>query len=206
MRTREPWQRKMPPVWAEKICASFGVDPGLSSGNKNKFRVIWGPDRPEIRYGVLCQRYDDVDPRWILEIFVPHEKYGPWDEESMGPKPAGGEYFISQIIQINGEYVSLNDYGRETLRLLIMVVDQGKAVSEWERECYRKAQAEKKQKAWRHKFSDIYEDAQNAFGENAVAGNPGKRRSDDVILTDMSKLSPELQRRLAKRAGEFTQL
>jgi hypothetical protein len=44
------------------------------------------------------------------------------------------------------------------------------------------------------------------FDENAVAGIPGKRRSDDVILADMSKLSPELQKRMAKRAGEFTQL
>jgi hypothetical protein len=203
MRTRESWQKRMPPVWAEKVCASFGVDAMYA---KPRYRVIWGPDREEIRFGVVCQRYDDVDPRWILEVFVPHDKYGAWDEESMGPRPSGGEYFLSQIIQINGEYISLNDYGRDTLKLLILCVEKAKALSEWEKKNWRDAQQAKREKAWKQKFSDIYDDAQNPFGDNAVAGNPGKRRSNDIILTDMSTLSPALQKRLAKRAGEFTQL
>jgi hypothetical protein len=193
----------MPPVWVDKICASFGTDPMYA---KQRYRVIWGPDREEIRFGQLCQRYDDVDPRWILEVFVSHDKYGAWDEESMGPKPSGGEYWLSQIIEINGEYLSMADYGRDMLKLLILCVERGKAVSQWERKVWREAQEAKRKKAWSQKFSDIYDDAQNPFGENAVAGNPGKRRSDDIILADMSKLSPQLQQRLAKRAGEFTQL
>ena len=194
---------RKPPKWVDKVCASFGSDPMYS---KQRYRVIWGPDREEIRFGQLCQRYDDVDPRWILEVFVPHEKYGAWDEESMGPKPSGGEYFLSQIIQVNGEYVAMSDYGRDTLQLLILCVEKGKALSEWERKSYRDAQTEKRKKAWSQKFSDIYDDAVGPFDENAVAGIPGKRRSDDMILTGADKLSPELRSRLAKRAGEFTQL
>jgi hypothetical protein len=183
----ELWQKRKPPKWVEKLCASFGSDPIYA---KPKYRVIWGPDREEWRHGILCQRYDDVDPRWILEVFVPHSQFGSWDEVSMGPKPPGGEYWLSQIIQVNGEYVSMADYGRETLKLLILVVERGKAVSEYQRECFRKNQEAKKHAAWKKRFSDIYDDAQNPFGENAVAGNPGKRRSDDIVLADMSKLSP----------------
>ncbi|MGA9673099.1 MAG: hypothetical protein WBQ94_28125 [Terracidiphilus sp.] len=192
-----------PPKWVDKLCASFGVDPIYG---KQRYRVIWGPDREEIRYGQLAKRYDDVDPRWILEVFVPHDKFGPWHEESMGPKPSGGEYWLSQVIEINGEYVSMGDYGRDTLKLLILVVEKGKALSEWEKKRWRDSQEEKRKKAWKQKFSDLYDDVNGPFGENTVSGIPGKRRSDDVILGDMSQLSPELRARLATRAGEFKQL
>jgi hypothetical protein len=200
---REAWQKRMPPKWVDKVCREFGFD---TLANKQRYRVIWGPDREEIRYGQVCQRYDDVDPRWILEVFVPHDKFGPWDEESMGPRPSGGEYWLSQIIQVEGLYISMNDYGRDTLKLLITVVEKGKALSEWEKKRWRDQQEEKRKKIWKQKFSDVYDEVTGPFGENAVSGNPGKRRSDDVILGDLSTLSPELRARLATRAGEFKQL
>jgi hypothetical protein len=200
---REAWQKRMPPKWVEKVCAQFGKDPMYS---KPKYRVIWGPDREEWRYGVLCQRYDDVDPRWILEIFVPHDKFGAWDEESMGPKPSGGEYWLSWIVQMEGLYISMAELGRQFLYEVILCVDQGKLVSEWEKKSFRDAQLAKRKKAAAQKFSDVYDDATGPFGENAVSGNPGKRNSSDVILGDLSTLSPELRARLATRAGEFKQL
>ncbi|HUA14324.1 MAG TPA: hypothetical protein VMG31_03435 [Verrucomicrobiae bacterium] len=194
---------RKPPKWVEQICAEFGKDPIYG---QQRYRVIWGPDREEIRYGQVCKRYDDVDPRWILEVFVPHEKFGAWDEESMGPRPSGGEYWLSQIIQVEGLYISMSDYGRETLKLLITVVEKGKALSEWEKKRWREQQEEKRRKAWAQKFSDIYDEVSGPFGENAVAGIPGKRRSDDVVLGDLSQLSPELRARLATKPGEFKQL
>jgi hypothetical protein len=124
----------------------------------------------------------------------------------MGPKPSGGEYFLSWIVQMEGEYVSMAELGRDFLHKVILCVDRGTLLSEWEKENFRKAQAAKKEAAWKQKFSDIYDDAQNPFDDNAVAGNPGKRRSDDIVFADMSKLSPQLRARLAKRAGEFSQL
>lgn len=193
---------RKPPKWVDEVCKSFGS----TLDGHQRYRVIWGPDREEIRYGVQCKRYDDVDPRWILEIFVPHEKFGFWDEESMGPKPSGGEYWLSQIIQIDGEYIHMTDYGRETLKLLITVVERGKALSEWEKKCWRDQQEAKRKKAQAQKFSDIYDDAVGPFDDNAVSGIPGKRRSDDVILGDLSQLSPELRARLATKPGEFKQL
>lgn len=193
---------RQPPKWVNQICAEFGA----TLDGHQRYRVIWGPDREEIRYGVVCKRYDDVDPRWILEVFVPHEKFGHWDVESMGPRPSGGEYWLSQIIQVEGEYLSMTDYGRETLKLLITVVERGKALSEWEKKSWREAQDDKRKKAAHQRFSDLYDDVSGPFGENAVAGIPGKRRSDDVKLADLSSLSPELRSRLATRAGEFKQL
>jgi hypothetical protein len=193
---------RQPPKWVDKLCAEFGSDAIYS---KPRYRVIWGPDREEIRYGKLCKRYDEVDPRWILEVFVPHEKYGLWDEESMGPRPSGGEYFISQIIQVDGEYVPLGTYGRDTLRLLILCVEKGKVLSEWEKKAFRESQAAKRKEAEHKKFSDIYDDAMGPFGENAIAGIPGKRNSADMRVVDMSELSPDLQKRLATRAGEIRQ-
>lgn len=174
--------------------------------SKPKYRVVWGPDREEIRFGQLCKRYDDVDPRWILEVFVPHDKFGAWDEESMGPRPSGGEYFLSWIVQMEGEYVSLTDLGRETFRQVILCVERGKMLSEWEKKAWRDQQDAKREQARKQKFSDIYDDANGPFGENAVAGNPGKRNSSDVVLGDLSQLSPELRARIATRAGEFKQL
>lgn len=192
-----------PPKWVNEVCASFGTDPMYG---KQKYRVIWGPDREEWRYGVLCKRYDDVDARWILEVFVPHGVYGEWNEESMGPKPTGGEYFISQTIEVEGQYVNMTNYGRELLKLLILCVEKGKALSEWERKSFREKQADKKAARESQRFSDIYDDAMGPFGENAIAGIPGKHRSDDMKLVDMSELSPELQSRLATRAGQIKQL
>ena len=191
------------PKWVDKVCASFGSDPIYS---QQRYRVVWGPDREEIRFGVVCKRYDDVDPRWILEVFVPHEKFGTWDEESMGPRPSGGEYFLSWIVQMEGEYVSMADLGRETLRQVILCVERGKMLSEWEKKAWREKQDAKRKKAQAQKFSDIYDDVNGPFGENAVAGNPGKRNSSDIVLGDLSKLSPELRARIATRAGEFKQL
>lgn len=191
------------PGWVAKVCAEFGTDPIY---NKAKYRIVWGPDREEIRFGKLCKRYDDVDPRWILEVFVPHEKYGPWDEESLGPKPSGGEYFLSWVVQMDGEYVSMGDLGRDNLKGVILCVDRGKMLSEWEKKAWREKQDEKREKIRAQRFSDIYDDATGPFGDNAVSGNPGKRRSGDVILGDMSKLPPALRSKLAQRAGEFKQL
>ena len=193
---------RKPPKWVDEVCASFGK----TLDGHQRYRVIWGPDREEIRYGVLCKRYDDVDPRWILEVFVPHEKFGAWDEQSMGPKPAGGEYWLSQIIQIDGEYIPMSNYGRETLKLLITVVERGKALSEWEKKAWREAQEAKRKKAWKQKFDDIYADAIGPFDDQAVAGIPGKKLSSDMVITDMQQLSPELRARLATKAGEFKQL
>lgn len=194
---------RKPPAWAEKICASFGVDPIY---NKVRYRLVWGPDREEIRYGKLCKRYDDVDPRWILEVFVPHDKFGAWDEEAMGPKPSGGEYWLSWIVQMEGEYVSLGDLGRDMLQKVILCVERGKMLSEWEKKAWRDAQQAKREKAWKQKFSDIYDEATGPFDENAVSSIPGKKRSDDVILPDINSLSPELRRRMATTAGHIKQL
>ena len=193
---------KPKPSWVDAVCERFGK----TAEGHSKYRVIWGPDREEVRFGQLCQRYDDFDPRWILEIFVPHSLFGEWDEESMGPKPPHGEYYISQILQVEGEYISLEDYGPDTLALLIMVVERGKDLSLWEKKAWRDAQLAKRHKEWQQKFSDIYDEATGPFGENAVAGNPGKRRSDDVILGDIDSLSPELRKRLATRAGQIKQV
>lgn len=192
-----------PPKWVNEVCASFGLDPVY---NQPRYRVVWGPDREEIRYGKVCKRYDDVDPRWILEVFVPHEKFGSWDEQAMGPKPAGGEYWLSWIVQMEGEYITMSDLGRESLRMAILCVERGKMLSEWEKKAWRDNRETKRRKAWHQKFSDIYDDVDGPFGENAVAGIPGKRRSDDVVLGDLASLSPELRARLATRAGEFKQL
>jgi hypothetical protein len=193
---------KPKPSWVDATCLRFGRTPeGLP-----KYRVIWGPDREETRYGILCKRYDDFDPRWILEIFVSHAQYGPWDEEALGPKPPFGEYYISHVLEIEGQYISIEDYGPDLLAMLIMVVERGKAVSMWEKKSFRDAQIKKQQEAWSQKFSEIYDDAMGPFGENVLAGSPGKRRSDDVRLIDAEQLSPELRRRLATTAGSFKQI
>lgn len=193
---------RKPPQWTDRVCKSFGQ---TLDGHQH-YRVIWGPDREEIRYGKLCKRYDEIEPRWILEVFVPHEKYGAWDTESMGPKPPGGEYFISQIIQVDGQYVPMGTYGPETLKLLITCVEKGKALSEWEKKRWRDDQTQKQKAREHQRFEDVFADAMGPFGENAIAGIPGKRNSGDILIPDINKLSPELRARLASTAGSIKQL
>lgn len=194
--------QKPKPSWVDATCLRYGKTPeGLP-----KYRVIWGPDREETRYGILCQRYDDVDPRWILEIFVPHSVYGAWDEEALGPKPPYGEYYVSQIIEVEGQFISMEDYGPDLLAMLIMVVERGKALSIWEKKAFRDEQMRKREEVKHQRFSDIYDDGMGPFGENAVAGIPGKKTSADMRVIDANELSPELRKRLATTAGSFKQI
>lgn len=190
------------PRWVDDVCHRFGKVPS----GEWKYRVIWGPDREEIRFGQTCKRYDDVDPCWILEIFVSHADYGAWDEESMGPKPPNGEYWASHYLQVEGQFISLEDLGPEILFMWIKVVDMGKDIPMWQKKAFRDEQFKKRHESWRKRFSDIYDECVGPFDENAVSGIPGKRTSADVKFADLSSLSPDLQKRLATRDGQIRQL
>lgn len=203
------------PEWVEQICANFG-----SIGDSPKYRVIWAPDREEFCFGLRLKAYPHVGERWILEVLIPWEKFGQWNYDAFGPKPLHGEYSHSQTIEfIEGEgknkktaFMSLEDYGAETLRLLITCVDKGKLISYWQIKNHREQMLAEQQKNESQQFSDEWDEVQGIglvggpLGENAVSGIPGKKTSADQRVIMLEDLSPELQRRLRCKPGSVRQI
>lgn len=164
------------PEWVERVCADFGItESGLP-----RYRVIWNPDRtrlmhilnPETNSFVtrLIHKYPRLGERWILETLLPWELYGVWHEGAFGPKPADGEYchthtFQSQLVQMmqapsleNTEYMSLDDFGADNLRLLIACIEKGKAVQAWQVRNYDLEAMAREDQAFSEKFDSVYDD------------------------------------------------
>lgn len=203
------------PAWAKQICDRFGT-----IGKTPKYRVIWAPDRLEQCFGKTIRAYPQIGDRWILEALIPWEKFGPWNYEAFGPKPADGEYVHSHTMQyIEGEgkqrhtaFISLEDYGTETLRLLVTCVDRGKMISPYQMRLHREAMLEKQAADEHKKFSDEWDEIQNVglvggpLGENAVSGIPSKKTSADIKIVRLEDLDPEMQRKLRCRPGSVKQV
>lgn len=203
------------PDWVKTICDSFG-----KIGRTPKYRVLWAPDRQEFCFGLRLQAYPHIGPRWILEVLVPWERFGKWDYEAFGPKPEDGEYCHSYTIEyIEGEgsqrhtaFMSLEDYGVETLRLLITCVERGKLISAWQMKNHREDMLKRQAEEEHKRFSDEWDEIQNVglvggpLGENAVSGIPGKKGSADVKIVRLEDLSPELQKKLRCRPGSVRQI
>jgi len=164
------------PEWVERVCADFGVtESGLP-----KYRVIWNPDRtrkmnilnPETGQFVEMEvhKYPRLGERWILEVLLPWEIYGHWNEQAFGPKPADGEYchthtFQLQMLDMMEQpalettiYLSLDDFGSDNLRLLLHCIERGKAVQAWQLRNYDQEMIEREEKAFHDQFDKVYDD------------------------------------------------
>jgi hypothetical protein len=202
------------PEWANLICASF---PKTISGQV-RYRVLWAPDRIEFCYGKLLRAYPHIGNRWILEVLVPWEKFGPWHEAAFGPKPQDGEFCHSHTIQYSTdggktqEFMSLEDFGVDNLRLLITCVERGKMIQAWQMKNHRDAMLEQEDKEWAAKFSDIYDEASGSgliggpLGENMTNLNPAKKRSDETVITTLEDLPPSVRAKFACRPGSVKQI
>lgn len=164
------------PEWVERVCADFGV---MESGVP-RFRVIWNPDRrrlmnilnPETMQFVQknVMKYPRLGERWILEELLPWETYGTWNEQAFGPKPADGEYAHCHTFQERlsdmmnypaheqTEYLSLDDFGQDNLRLLLYAISKGKALRAWQLRNYELELAEREEKAFHTQFENVYDD------------------------------------------------
>lgn len=132
------------PEWVERVCAEFGI----TESGVPKYRVIFNPDRTRMCFGREIRKYPRLGERWILETLLPWELYGVWSEEAFGPKPADGEYCHTHTFQQTHEgdfqavfqqgyeqrfeFLSLDDFGQDNLRLLIQCIENGKAVQAWQ--------------------------------------------------------------------------
>lgn len=204
-----------PPDWAVTIANSFGT-----IGNTPKFRLLWAPDREEFCFGKRLPAYPHIGDRWILEALIPWDRFGEWNFEAFGAKPDNGEYCHSHTIEfIEGEgsarktaFMSLEDYGAETLRLLITCVDRGKLIQPWQMKNHRMGLLEAQAKLESQQFSDSWDQAQGIglvggpLGENSVSGIPSKKTSADQKVVMLEELSPELQKRLRCKPGSVRQI
>lgn len=181
------------PEWVERVCADFGVtESGLP-----KYRVIWNPDRrrpmnilnPDT--GQFVQKnpmkYPRLGERWIMEVLLTWETYGTWNEQAFGPKPADGEYCHSHTFQErlldmvqypayeNTEYISLDDFGQDNLRLLITCCEKGKALQAWQLRNYDLEAIEREEK-------EFYEDFENVYDDHAAALYEIEKLCDKSVL------------------------
>jgi hypothetical protein len=164
------------PEWVERVCADFGVtDSGLP-----RFRVMWNPDRrrkmnilnPETNSFIVREvlKYPRVGERWILEELMPWERFGKWHEEAFGPKPPDGEYCLSHTIQYflldmmqnpageESEFLSLDDFGADNLRLLLHACEKVKALQAWQLRNYELEMIEREEKEFGEQFDTVYDD------------------------------------------------
>lgn len=164
------------PEWVERVCADFGVtESGLP-----KYRVMWNPDRrrtmniinPDTNQFVQKKLmiYPGVGERWILEQLLPWEKFGTWHENAFGPKPADGEYCISHIFQSdmvhamqspadeNTDYMSLDDFGQDNLRLLLHCCEKSRALQAWQLRKYDEEMIAREDQGFHDQFGNVYDD------------------------------------------------
>lgn len=173
------------PVWVEPLLLKFGKAPN----GRSRYRVIWSEDRiDEDEQGIREYRYGRDLNRWILE---------QWFD---------GDYEHSQTIEIDGQYVSLETFGADTLALLVRCIEQSKLVPKSEKLRVKREAMLKQQEEDSKRFSEIYDEAQGPFGENAVSGIPSKRRPDDVRLFTPEDLPAHIRRQLASKPGSIRQI
>jgi hypothetical protein len=164
------------PEWVERVCRDFGV---MESGAL-KYRVIWNPDRtrmmnifnPDTQSVVsrLIHKYPRIGDRWIIEALLPWELYGKWRDDAFGPKPPDGEYCHSHTIQGDlmqmmrcsweekTEYLSLDDFGQDNLRLLLSCIDKWRTVPAWQAHNYDEEALAREDQSFHEKFETVYDD------------------------------------------------
>lgn len=194
------------PEWVERVCADFGV----SESGAPKYRVIWNPDRtrtmnilnPETGQFVQkhLHKYPRLGARWILEALLPWELYGAWNEAAFGPKPADGEYCHTHTFQQrltdmmqypafeHTEYMSLDDFGQDNLRLLLHCIEKGKALQAWQIRNYDLQLIEQEEKAFHDQFENVYDDnAADLAAIDKLAHDHGLHTSLDPLPAPIEK-------------------
>ena len=164
------------PEWVGGVCADFG----RTESGALIYRVMWNPDRrrvmriinPETNSVVdkNLMKYPRVGERWIIETLMPWEKFGTWREDAFGPKPPDGEYVLSHVIQRNlvhmmhapaderTEYLSLDDFGPDNLRLLLHCVEKSRALQAWQLRNYDAEMLEREEADFHSHFENVYDD------------------------------------------------
>jgi hypothetical protein len=180
--------------------------------------VIWAPGVTEQCFGKTVKSYPHLGDRWILEEVVPWSLYGEWREEAFGPKPnSDGPYCHAHTIQFGipgkeTQYMSLEDFGAESLRLLIKCAVETKLVPHWLKKNHRLEIMEREEKDTVQVVDDAFDDASGIglvggpLGENAISGIPGKKTSADQKIILLEDLPPHLQAKLRCKPGSIKQI
>lgn len=202
------------PEWVNTICASFPRSPsGLV-----RYRVRWAPDCEEMCYGKTRKSYPHIGAFWILEVLVPWSAFGQWHEAAFGPKPVDGQFLHSHTISWSDDggktkkCMSLEDFGADSLRLLITCVERGRMIQAWQMKNHRDAMLEAEEQESHRIYSDVYDEAAGVgliggpLGENMTNLNPAKKRSDDTRIVLLEDLPSEEQKKYACRPGNVKQI
>jgi hypothetical protein len=205
------------PEWVERVCADFGItESGLP-----RYRVIWNPDRrrpmnilnPETNQYVQknLMKYPKLGERWILETLLPWELYGTWHEQAFGPKPADGEYCHTHTFQQRlsdmmnypayeeTEYLSLDDFGADNLRLLLHCIEKGKALQAWQIRNYDLEMIAREEKGFHEQFENVYDDN---MGEMRKLEQLSEATGIRTSLDPLPRAIEAERRRKGRKAGK----
>lgn len=190
---------KHPPASAVEVLNRFG----RTLDNRAKWRVIWSKDKLSIADGKMQLEYAHIHPTWVLE---------KWCDNTIGPEewdktkdPETGEYILGPYT--SGTYemayafppgVDLSSTVVESIPLMINAGLERFTFSQRLNSC--RERLDKAEKAWESRFSDIYDDAQDAFKGQAFSGAHGHRiRGPEDIKITVS--TDDLPAELAKQRG-----
>lgn len=205
------------PEWVTTLCADFGhSESGLPC-----YRVVWNPDRTRVmncmdlstngRIHRTIRKYPRLGYRWIVEVLLPWEKYGAWHEEFFGPKPQDGEYCHTHTIQWNltnmmhapaqeeTDYMSLEDFGSDSLRILLTTIEKNKAIQAWQLRKHDEELIAAEEKDWQAKFDNVYDDN---MGELAALEKLQEQAGIVTSLDPIPKAIEKERRIRAKKQGK----
>jgi hypothetical protein len=197
----------------EQVAAAVERAGGYNTFGEPNFRVVWSMNRLELIGGRWFD-YDNshnqlrsviemrrvpkywLNPnRWILEIWVPAEMYGPpefWDystrgdeEEGymlqLGPYPERGEYEQSFTLETNGEFAPLTADGMtRTLRAVKWAKAQGNA-ARWNA---IKNRVETADKRYASRDESILHDARSAFHGQIFNTIPANIAANGTVIKE----------------------
>jgi hypothetical protein len=127
-------------------------------------------------------KYPRVGERWILESLMPWEQFGIWHEHAFGPKPPDGEYVLSHIFQLDlvkmmqapaderTQYISLDDFGQDNLRLLLHCIEKSKALQAWQLRRFEEEMLASEEKDFHEQFENVYDDTCRRAAQDREAG------------------------------------
>jgi hypothetical protein len=210
-------ERHPAPEWVERVCIDFGI----AESGAPKYRVLWNPDRRRVmnilnpETGNFVQKnlmkYPRVGERWILESLMPWEQFGIWHEQAFGPKPPDGEYVLSHIFQLDlvkmmqapaderTQYISLDDFGQDNLRLLLHCIEKSKALQAWQLRRFEEEMLASEEKEFHEQFENVYDDSAGELRKIE------KLAEDSHILTSLDPLPRAIEaerRRKGRQQGK----
>lgn len=192
---------KSTPEGITRILHTFGENPF----GEPKYRVIWSTRKQCYFIGEAVPEYAYLSPCWVLETWVPAEKFagkrinwGIAEEKLMGPYPSRGEYFFAGQFHVADE---------ETVRLYCVALEKTKDTTQKERVDAKREDLQKREQQKIQEVAEAIMELQDSASEGRIqqgAGPKNNFRTVDDFERDDWKRTEHIPG-LPKRGGKIVQ-